>query len=73
MRCIHGRSDEEVCLPCAMVGPVPRDETRDAADDAVVDATARERARCRSIVMRLFGNDWKGNDALAEIDGGKVG
>lgn len=26
-----------------------------------------ERARCRAIVLKHFGNEWRGNEALAEI------
>lgn len=35
-------------------------------------AVARERARCRAVVWRHFADEFKGNAALAEIDGGGV-
>ena len=60
MRCVHGRTDEESCLPCAMAGVGKRPE------ESI--AVLAERARCRAIVLRLFGSDWGGNQALAEID-----
>ena len=36
---------------------------------AILAAVLAERARCRAVVMRLFGDDWRGNEALAAIGG----
>ena len=40
--------------------------------EEVAEATERERARCRAIVLRYYANDWRGNQALAEIDAGAL-
>lgn len=32
------------------------------------ERVARERARCRAIVLKHFGSDWNGNQVLREID-----
>jgi hypothetical protein len=58
-----------------MVGPWSETERPTNAIEVERDiqtherAVAAERARCRAIVLRLFGNDWSGNQALEEIDG----
>lgn len=50
-----------VCLdPDKMLG---------ALDGGWEQGVSAERARCRAIVLKHFGNEWRGNAALAEIDG----
>lgn len=46
------------------------DEVDCLACQPVALRIAAERARCRAIVFRLFGKDYTGNEALAEIDRG---
>ena len=36
---------------------------------AILAAVLAERARCRAVVLRLFGDDWRGNEALQAIGG----
>lgn len=38
--------------------------------DPLTNAIETERARCRAIVLKYFGSDWHGNNALEEIDNG---
>ena len=73
-RCPHGvDTSERGCVKCAMGEPMPYHEQvgakyrweREAQIDAAV---ARERARCRAIVLRNHGNDWTANQTLREID-----
>lgn len=60
--------DPDKMLGAADQPTEPRDVGH-TVDDGWTQGIAAERARCRAIVLRYFGNEWRGNDALAEIDG----
>jgi len=63
--CTHGIPMDQPCLRCELVTRVELAPETDYQRG--VDA---ERARCRAIVLRIYGSDWRGNEALKAIDGG---